>query len=147
MNFRNIYEAKEWFLKYIPLKNKAINFCYDYPETKYKWKFGDWILIQHIQHSTNNEMVISRPILAIFTGYTIWDQAWVINFVQQKRAWMNSHQVKTNPELEYYWFVSGLDYEVETIQFWTDNMHVIAHWKHKPTISELKHALTTNKLE
>lgn len=173
MIFKNIHDARDWFLKYKPLTEKVISFCYEY---KGQWKFGDWILFQHIQQKENgekrysvyfpdgklkcqvhtfeeaklqgekdirqdHEQEISRPILAIFTNYKIWDQALVINFVQPQRAWMQSHEVITNPEINYSMKAAEIDDEVQAIQFWTDNIKVIAHWKQKPSIKELKQAL------
>jgi hypothetical protein len=144
MIFENIYEARNWFLKYSPISEEEddkIPFFW-HNLSDHKWEFGDWILIQHIiekEHGKDRE--ISRPILAIFTNFKIWDQALVINFVQPQRAWMLSHEVITNKELRYSMYISSLDDEVESIQFWTDNINVLGHWKNKPSIGEIKKAL------
>lgn len=145
MRFDNIEEAREWFRKYTPIseeEDRKIPFFWDdLPE--HKWKFGDWILIQHIQPSEygSKDRVISRPILAIFTNFKIWDQALVINFVQPRRAWEYAHEVITNPEIGYSMPIGTLDDEIEAIQFWTDNIKVLGHWESKPSIGQLKEAM------
>lgn len=154
MIFKNKHEARKWFLKYKPLTENVISFCYEYDSKN--WGFGDWILFHHITNeqnydgdscSTSNELVISRPILAVFTNFKIWDQALVINFIQPERAWMYSHQVITNPENNYSMHIMSLDDEVEAIQFWTDNIKVLGHWKQKPSIKDLRLALSDSTPE
>jgi hypothetical protein len=140
MVFNKLYEARDWFLNYTEFEKPVINFWYDYDFKD--WKFGDYILFQHIKDGK----LISRPILAIFTSFTVWDQALVINFIQNKRAWTWSHEVITNPENNYKMNICMLDDEIENIQFWTDNIHVLGHWKNRPTLSELKSSLQ-NKIE
>ena len=145
MIFNNMEEARDWFLNYKSLDEESDNkipFFWD-DLGNHKWKFGDWILIQHIKsdEDDNKKRVISRPILAIFTNLKIWDQALVINFVQQQRAWMFSHKVTTNPEYGINMHICTLDDEIEAIQFWTDNIKVLGHWKIKPSIGEIKKAL------
>jgi hypothetical protein len=135
MVFEKLYTAKEWFLNYTEFEKPVINFWTEYDSKD--WKFGDFILFQHIK----DEKVISRPILGIFTSFTIWDQALVMNFIQNKRAWTFSHELITNPEGGYKMLIGFLDDEIETIQFWTDNINVLGHWKNKPNLSELKSAL------
>lgn len=144
MIFKTLREARDWFLKYKPLTEEVISFCYKHDHTD--WEFGDWILFQHITHNEEqtgdfDKQLISRPILAIFTNFKIWDQALVINYVQPQRAWMRSHEVYNSPESKYTSYICELDDEVEAIQFWTDDIKVLGHWKHKPTIAQLKLAL------
>ena len=150
MIFKNIYKAREWFLNYEPLEVSVPEFWTEYNHSK--WKFGDYILFQHIKQiekphdsdttiSPTHMFVISRPILAIFTSFTVWDQALVVNFIQEKRAWTNHHQVVTNSENNYKMFISTLDDEIENIEFWNDNIYVINHWKNKPNLIELKSSL------
>ena len=50
MTFKNLYEAKKWFRNYVDLENQEsiLDFW-----TKYNhkiWKFGDYILFQHIKN-------------------------------------------------------------------------------------------------
>jgi len=142
MNFGNIYEAKRWFLDYKELDKQTgdsiINFWYNYDFKD--WKFGDYILFQHVEDGRK----IGRPQYAIFTSFTVWDQSLVMQFVQNKRAWMNSTTISSNRKgfIESHVIsICMLDDEVEKIQFWTDNIHVLGHWKFKPSASELKSAL------
>lgn len=138
MIFNKLYEARNWFLQYKPLEEKVPFFWTEYNHKP--WEFGDYIFFQHIKVE-NKAQVISRPILAIFTGFKIWDQALVINFVQKTRAWMYSHEVVTNPDINYTMTIAYLDDEVESIQFWTDNIKILGYWKNRPTFSELKQSL------
>jgi hypothetical protein len=134
MVFKNINEARNWFLKYEEIEREVPIFWGDYDFGN--WKFGDYILFQ--QQTING---ISRPIYAIFTNFTFWDQALVINFVQNRRAWTYSHEVITNPVGPYKMKIFELDDEIENIQFWSDNIYVLGHWKSKPSIKELKSSL------
>jgi hypothetical protein len=97
-------------------------FTYDHDHSN--WKFGDWILIQHVENDTE-EVKISTPIYALFAGFSIWDQALVINYVEE------IHCMK----------IDNADPEVKQIALWHDNAIVLGHWKHKPTVTELKAAL------
>lgn len=138
MKFDDIHKAREWFLDYKKINtSEVVTFYGDYDTSD--WKFGDRILFQHI----TDKGLVSRPIYAIFTSFTVWDQALVICFIQEKRAWMSSHRVgKDNDKGS---LVLAFDDEIETIQFWTDNIKVLGHWKIKPTLIEMKFALS-NKL-
>lgn len=134
MVFKNIHEARNWFLNYLPLEDKVPEFWTQYDHKS--WKFGDYILFQHIKDGKT----ISRPIYGIFTNFTVWDQALVMGFIQNRRAW-TSHEIITNAERNISYPICCLDDEVEQIQFWTDNIKVLGHWKYKPSISELKSGL------
>ena len=137
MDFNSLYEARNWFLNYKEFETPVIGFWYNYDFNSLK--FGDYILFQHIKSlNLNNQMVISRPILAIFTSFTIWDQALVLNFIQNKRAWTYSNSCISNPENGYKMLIGHMDDEIENIQFWTDNIHVLHHWKTKPSLSQLR---------
>ena len=135
MVFEKLYVARNWFLNYTEFEKPVINFWYDYDS--HGWKFGDYVLFQHIKDGKS----ISRPILGIFTSFTVWDQALVMNFIQNKRAWTFSHELITNPEHGYKMAIGFLDDEIECIQFWTDNINVLGYWKRKPTLTELKTAI------
>ena len=151
MTFDDIHEARRWFLDYKELDKQTddtiINFWYKYDFKN--WRFGDYILFQHIENNSSHSVTgipivslsIGRPQYAIFTSFTIWDQALVMQFVESKRAWMHFTDIVTNKESGYKMPMSTLDDEVEAIQFWTDNIHVLGHWKAKPNLSELKIAL------
>ncbi len=133
MIFENIHKANEWFLNYQPLEVDVPYFL----DTQSNWEFGDWILFQHIK--SQKPRLISRPILAIFNRYNIWDQALVISFLQKKRAWTWFHKVTTSPT--YDSLIIDMDDELEHIQFWTDNIYLLQHWKSKPTLGQLKESL------
>lgn len=138
MTFENIYDAKRWFLDYKELDEQTIKSIIDFHKYETKnWKFGDWILFQHIE----NDKRIGRPQYAIFTNFTIWDQSLVMQFVENKRAWMNFTDIVMNKENGYKMSMIILDDEVEKIVLWDDNIHVLGHWKSKPNLSELKSAL------
>jgi hypothetical protein len=135
MIFNKIHEARDWFLNYKKIENnKSLFFWteYDFKD----WKFGDYILFQHIK----DDNLVSRPIFAIFISFTVWDQALVINYIQPKRAWMYWHEVITNPDPKSYYSmpIGHMDDEIENIQFWTDNIHVMNHWKSRPSITQLR---------
>ncbi len=146
MIFTNMIEAKKWFMKFKPLSKEIAhsipNFI-DFEGEDAKWEFGEWILFQHIKYSYDkiNPIMIGRPQFAIFTNYKIWDQALVINFIEKPRAWENHHEVITNPDINYSEAISQGDDKVDAIQFWTDNIKILGHWKIKPTISDLKLAM------
>ena len=69
MVFNKLYEARNWFLNYTEFETPVSNFL-DLKESWVlgHWKFGDYILFQHIQGDHAIEL-ISRPILGIFTKH------------------------------------------------------------------------------
>lgn len=105
-------------------------FTYDYPHEN--WKFGDWILIQHVKPAkeSDTKYQISEPIFALFVGFTVWDQALVINYIRP----LNDAQVFDH------------DPEVEHIPLWHENCIVLDHWHEKPTISELRMGLRNKRV-
>lgn len=137
MVFKNLYEAKKWFRNYVQLENPGLisDFWTNYNHKD--WKFGDYILFQHI----HDGKLISRPIYAIFIDFTIWDQAPVLSLVENKRAWTFSHEVVTNAEYDIKMHICCLDSEIENIVFWDDNIYILGHWKNRPTINELRTSL------
>ena len=104
-------------------------FTYDYPHER--WKVGDWILIQHVKPSVEfaPTHIISDPFLALFVGFSVWDQALVINYVRPV------HPMKVFDD----------DPEVEHIPLWSENALVLGHWHTQPTISELKVGLRNKR--
>lgn len=146
MIFDNLQKAKEWFRQYKPLPDNFdwANCYYHDLQTENAFlprlEFGDWILFKHID---GHKKSISRPILALFIKWSMWDMALVINFIESERAWMwkSYHEVYYSNKKDYSGSPFTFDSEVETIQFWTDDIQVLGHWKQKPTISQLKIAL------
>lgn len=144
MIFDNIHDAKKWFLNYVEFDNSMVNSFYQSEDLGKDWKFGDYILLQHIQDNK-----ISRPIYGIFTSFTIWDQALVLQMVENKRAWMYSNEVRLKiPEATHKGKmpntnvnICAMDDEITQFEFWTGDINLLGHWKSKPSISELKDAL------
>lgn len=141
MIFDSTYEAYKWFRRYEIYTDADFDFNTEgywlQTQDKLNMKMGDWFLFRHVKDGS----LISRPILGLFVGHTIWDQALVIEYVEQKRAWGWSHEVITNKELNYSMHINQLDQEVDHVQFWTDDIKVLGHWKSKPTRAELRAAL------
>lgn len=131
MNFDTIQDAKKIFMEYHPFKKddfKGFWMHYDWDD----WKFGDYILIQHVKGSSS----VSRPIYGIFIDTGVWDQALVVHFIEKRRAWQIHNSIG-----KYNYCIALLDPEITTIQLWTDDIHVLGHWKLKPTIQQMKSAL------
>lgn len=115
-------------MKWYPATELEIKpyFTYDYDHSK--WKFGDKILIQHVTYEEDinpKQYKISHPIYALFVGFSIWDQALVINYVRQV------HRAE----------IDELDPKVEQIALWSDNVLVLGHWNYTPSLSEFKVAM------
>lgn len=147
MRFVKQYEAIAWFRQYTPYEYSPLH------TGEYSGKgveFGDWILFQHIRSkdTSPHSYEISRPILGICMGFSVWDMALTLNIVEQPRMWICHHEVLTNPDPKYmiYQKIAWLDPEVESFPIWSDDIHEIAHWKGKPTKTQLKEALK-NKIE
>ncbi len=144
MVFANVQKAREWFLDYKPL-TEVVPMMYK-DNIDFKPIIGDWFLFRHIKpiDSWSGPEVISRPILAIFIDWDVWDQALVIRYQQGRRAWESSQQYETEHDgKKYQWKMFHQTLEVEDIQFWTDDIQILGHWKRKPTITLLKNALKT----
>ena len=124
------YQKRKWR----PISNKlgmSPYFTCDYPHEK--WQAGDWILFHHIDGREGrlfgaDEYRISDPILAVFVGFSVWDQALVLNYVE--------------PVPEMLLFTE--DPKVENIALWADNVFVRGHWRTKPSFRQLKGALSLN---
>ena len=137
MVFENIENAKDWFRQYKPFnKNTEYNSYYkNFNTYNLKDCQGQWILFQHIKSIYNSkDFEISRPILALFLGHTIWDQALVIEFVEPRKAYQQRHKYKNNTG-EYDLFY--LDIQTEQIQFWTDDINVMGIFNSKPNYKEI----------
>lgn len=91
-----------------------------------KPKFGEWMLFKHWRGEDN---MISKPILALTLGHTLWDQALVLEYVEEWRGF-HINQMKFVP-----------DKEVKHVQLWTDEIIVLGQWEQKPSFSELRKAL------
>jgi hypothetical protein len=132
MIFQEKYEAKRWFRKYTPYEGKVKD------EIPDGIKFGDFVLFRHIN---GTDKLISRPILGVFVGFSVWDMSLVFQFVEKLRAWEYHHKVITNRELGISLHLASMDREVEYVPLWHDGIKVIQKWGNKPTISQLKQAL------
>lgn len=144
MIFDNITLARNWFRQYKELDSGA-----EKPDVRLE--VGEWFLFQHVSDvmpgtcSTYNakKVYVSRPILALFVGYSVWDMALVYHFVEPERAWTNSHKVITNPEFKYSAYISLFDPEVQSIPDWNEHLHILGSWKTKPKVKELKSSLNS----
>lgn len=136
MIFESRYEALRWFRKYSIYSGEVKD---EMPEDV---KFGDFLLFRHIDgDGDGNNPTISRPILGVFVGFSVWDMALVFQFVESERAWEFSHKVITNKELKTKLPLAFRDKEVECIPLWNQSVKVIGKWRNKPTISQLKESL------
>ena len=135
--FNSINEARKWFRSYKEISEKIPWFL---EETDEKLKFGNWVLFQHIIFS-NKKAYISRPILGIFVGYSIWDQAIVFNIIEQRRAWEFFVKILSNKELNIYMYPMEFDPEVQSFETWTSNIKILEYWNSKPTKNQLKSVL------
>lgn len=109
-----------------------------YPSDVVDYKFGDWILFQHIKYLQGNEGAISEPILALFVGEDILDMAQVIYFVENEIPYTKEEIIaKKENRPPKQWYVPI----IENIILWHDSVLHLGNWNHKPSISELKEAL------
>jgi hypothetical protein len=141
MIFENLYDAKFFYRQYRDLEdgeyNPKINGYYQNHAVHNDLEFGQYILFRHI--TSDNK--ISRPILALFMGYNVWDQALVIEFVEDRKMYMSYHKVITNKEMNYSMTINSLDIQTEQIQFWTDDIVLMGIWNYKPNWKEIKKSL------
>lgn len=90
-------------------------------------EFGDYILFQEYIFE-NNKYRISKPILAIFLGYFVADQAIGFNYVK----WCNDkHKVCIKNKIGYCFSneqVEKIDFHIE----WINYVDILEHWKNKP---------------
>lgn len=146
MVFTKLHEALWWFRKYTPYTdtNDPREFYANLTkkaELLKDLKMGEWVLFRHIA----GHKEISRPILGMFVKFGIWDQALVFHFVEEDRAWMSSHEISSTGEEGKGYPVSTMDPEMQSIQFWTDDILVLGRWGRKPTTSDLRWALDPEK--
>jgi hypothetical protein len=97
-------------------------FTYDYPIDSLQ--MGHWIVFRHVTPDGT-----SNPQLGLFVGYSTWDMALVVHYVRDRSQWNTG---ENDPTLEH-------------IALWSDNLLMIGHWSHKPSFSELKHALRSQR--
>lgn len=142
MKFDTIHKAQEHFLSYQHFDGEDnTDYWLSYEP---KPKIGEWMLFQHIRHNSSNEFgmewEISRPILGLIVGHTVWDQALVLEYIEEWRAfhWWNEYK-----NGDYYQAIAERGKEVKHIQFWTDHINVLGHWPVKPSFSQLKKAYKT----
>jgi hypothetical protein len=135
MIFDDIHNARSWFLDYVDFDKSLVESFYSNTSLGKGWKFGDYILLQHIQNYK-----ISRPIYGIFTSFTIWDQALVLQMVENKRAWMYSNKIKSE-NIDSSFYICTLDDEITQFEFWTGDIYLLGHWTRKPSVSELRESL------
>src|ERR1035437_3746799 len=93
MVFDKINDGREWFLNFKPLHDKTLPQMYR-DNIDFNPNMGEWFLFRHIKYVDHQEL-ISRPILGMFINWDIWDQALVIRFVEETRAWQYSNKYKS----------------------------------------------------
>jgi hypothetical protein len=114
------YQQRKWG----PISDEHLPyFTYDYPHET--WAVGDWILFNHVERRSGEDF-ISDPIFAMFVGFSVYDMAITINYVEPVPTALICEE----------------DPEVKNIVLWSDNALVLGHWNHKPSFRELKDALT-----
>lgn len=100
-------------------KDEANSLC---PSDVVDYKFGDWILFQHVKYLQGNESVISEPILALFVGEDILDMSQVIYFVENEIPYSKEQIIakkEKRPPKQWYHPV------VEEIILWNGSVYYI----------------------
>jgi hypothetical protein len=97
-----------------------------------KMKFGDFFLFQEYksQMTRDKPVIITKPILAIFLGYFIADQALSCNYVQ----WVNTDltELRESGHRDIR--------EVKDIKVhyeWDDYIDILGHWEKRPNYKEI----------
>lgn len=138
MIFNKLYEAKNFVRDYKPISFEKDKFP-NHLENDPILKFGQYILFQHVKIE-NKQPLISKPILGLFVGYSIWDMAAVINIVELPRAYIYSEkiQVVTNPKLNISLPIFELDPQVENFVLWHDDIIILGIYNNKPNWKNLR---------
>ena len=126
MKFTTLSEAEAHFSPYTPLSTTDIlkGMCY-WTEYLKKPTMGEWLLFKHVKRDENTS-TISKPILGLVVGHSIWDMALVLEYVTEWRAWEHNTEV-LNPNVKCHYPIASNDKTVKHIQLWTDNIIVIGH--------------------
>ena len=96
-----------------------------------KFKFGDYLLFQEYKYDSHIKLwAVSKPILAIYLGAWICDQAIAFHYIQHIN--------------ENHWFVDVDGYnqpkevgKVEDHIEWYDYVDILGHWEKRPTWKEI----------
>lgn len=103
------------------------------------YKFGDWILFQHVIYTSDRDIaVVSKPILAIYLGYDVWDMAQVMYFVENEIPFYKEEKYAKSINQTVNLNNTPL---VQEIILWTDSIIELGNWSHKPSVAELKEGL------
>lgn len=136
MKFNSLHEAFSHYRRYEPWLLPAPDLMGD---SQHRPEFGDWLLMRHYR---GGDKMMSSPILGIFCGWSVCDQALVLNLVESPRAWMWKAQVLTNPSLGIYLSVcAAQDVHVSDFVFWHDDAIILGHWRHRPSFREIRAVL------
>jgi hypothetical protein len=114
-------------------KRKLKKFC-----DESNLEFGDYILFQEYTQDkhdgTQYHYKVSKPILAIYLGYFVADQAIGFNYVQwnneRHTVYVTNEHVKRYPTCKE---VSGIEQHIE----WSDYIDILGHWKNKPNWKQI----------
>lgn len=100
-------------------------------------KFGDFILFQEYTQKGDDMFDISCPILAIYLGSFVADQAIGFNYVK----YINEDRVVyiTNEHVTNYPVQKEVD-KIDSHIEWSDFIDILGHWKHKPNWKEIIYA-------
>lgn len=151
LEFDHIYEVKNWFRRYEPVDFSDPNEEGYWLGCKDKPNMGDWVLFQHIRQGSYvngaYEYEISRPILGLCVGHTIWDQALVLQIVEEERAYVGNQKIKLKVYNEdgslshKNSLIMSYENQIEFFEFWSDDIRLLGKWKVKPNWKELKKVL------
>jgi hypothetical protein len=110
-------------------------------------EFGDYILFQEYTQDKHDGVQyhykVSKPILAIYLGYFIADQAIGFNYVrwnnERHTVYVTNEHVMRYPVCKE---VSGIEQHIE----WSDYIDILGHWKKKPNWKEIISAWRSENL-
>jgi len=103
-----------------------------------KLNFGDYILFQKydedIYDCKEDKFKVSKPILAIYLGCFVADQALGFNYVR----WNNDQHIVriTNEHVTNYPTCKEVE-KIESHIEWRDYIDILGHWTNKPTWKEI----------
>ena len=147
MKFESALQAKDYFFKYrqFPEGYSALLYYRDLGKPEgMVFNMGEWALIRHVwRHGKREEL--SDLMLILVVGHTVWDQAIVLEFVQDWRRWQYKAEV-LHESGDFYLSLAEGDRQVEHIQFWTDDVAVLGRWDKRPGFHEILNAVRNENL-
>jgi len=104
-------------------------------------KVGDFILFQEYRQGSyiytedksngNYQYDVSKPILAIYLGFYVVDQAGAFNYVK----WLNNNREKVTSDTghKYMKEIDDMEHHIE----WDDFVDILGRWTHRPSQKEI----------